>query len=361
MDYTYNGWDDIYKNHCCPHNSNCEIYQAAANSKSHKMPVFNGIKERNSPTPKKLMDDAEIMETMIVKLNRSNWNTYMSYDAKIIPDCHIDFAVMVITVNGTDTIDINELFNSIELDIGGANVDKISNNALKLLLKLYGLKYTIQESDNKKIVSIPLPFHLIYSNIWNLPRDTLNWHEVMFYVDIKDISNKVDVKILCNYVRRNDFGNKNKFEENIVKQIQYNLQDIKNYDKPNTFYICFDMPVHIIYFVLLDNKSMVIHDNCINEITLFFDNREVFRVTADFGLEYCVVSDLPGYYFINFSKSNPVENFDGVIDFSMINTCRLQINFKNEISRSATKIEIGGINSNIFRIEGGAGAIIYSQ
>lgn len=310
-------------------------------------------------------------------------NTTMLW-TKLNPEGFVNFANLSI-VSKLNNPSFDNLFTKIDLLIGGQRMDSILPHNLSVLLALHGYKYVLEPNPKtgETTIHIPLPFSLFDNEYGGFPLTTLMHHSPLIQMDIKPDN----IISACLTLHKNDTNQViNDSREWFIHQTQNTSCEVTNLKE--TFNIPFNHPQQMLYFCFTDDKDIIITDPKILETVQsvqlqMLENKSFQKSEKDDSTTLVLnknelnspmhsTSLLPGYYFINFSEMNPVQDIGSSLNFSRFEAPTLSVQLDNSALQpswlgsffvSATpgikRCKIAGFGPNIFKTKSGLGGVLY--
>ncbi|AYV76203.1 MAG: major capsid protein [Terrestrivirus sp.] len=271
----------------------------------------------------------------------------------------------------------DNLLESIELEIGGSQIDKIYGCNLDILLHLYKLKHDVVELDDDTICHyIPLPFDIfVGKNI--LPLVLLSWFEVRINLKFNEFPCElIESSVLFDYVSINcELTKKIDTDGEVCNVLNYSnditipktigiLQTcytgdetiILNTNNDNTSYkfkLAFNHETLLLYFFLTSNNERIT-ENLVNKVSIKLNDKYCCEYDKpELLYNSKKILDMPGVYCLPFVPSkdfnNIQSNIRGSINLTYIDSAVLSIQLNKKVN-DYKEYDTDDLRINIFTL-----------
>lgn len=277
----------------------------------------------------------------------------------------VDFPVLNLGIKTSDpNIDITHIIESITFLVGYNCIQTLYKHSLQVMLLFYKYMYKRKPIPANTVVvfQIPLMFDFFigkspvsFSDLpYNQCKINVNL-ERDFIVDHIHIQARVGAQI------HNRISDNYSFPIHQTQTERHVISDDKL-----VFHNCFSLPIQCLYICFLNPRGELIKTPSLSRFHLRLGYRDnsnsnvethivnINKTQLDLS---CMCSEVPGYYFINFSSDHPMTTYNGYVNFSKVPTAVFDLVFNKSMDQSTCIVH--GLALNIMMIGHGAGEVRY--
>ena len=291
-----------------------------------------------------------------------------------------------------ECLNLNDLLESIELEIGGSQIDRIYGSNLDVLFELYKFKHDVVELDDDTICHyIPLPFDIfVGKNI--LPLVLLNIFEVRIYIKFNEFPHElIESSVLFDYVNINcELTKKTDIDGEVctvlncsnditipktigILQTGYTGDEmlILNNNNLFKFKLSYNHETILLYFFLTDNNERITED-LVDKVSMKLNDKYCCEYNkGELLYNSKKILGIPGVYCLPFVPTkdfcNIQSNIRGSINLTYIDSAVLSMQLNKKINEykqddnDDLRIHIFTLCKNKLHFNNGMGGLVHAS